>query len=522
ETINLNDGTINGAVRTAGRLGNALSFDGTDDNINVPDSQSLDITDVVTMEAWVKIDTYPTEWNLVLFKGNYNTNRNYGMWVRNTGDILVSYLSGDWYSFYPAGQGFTTGVWHHLVGIIDTTNNYRAIYIDGELKAEDDVTIIPSLTVNDNPLYMGSVSGNFPFDGIIDEVSVYNKRLAETEIRDRYRAWLKVAKASDTSGGGPGIQAGNWVVISFDGETDGANIDALNIDTALALDNGHSWKDGNNSIGSAAWSTSSYNNDTLTITLSTDGNIPDVSVFDSITLDGTIKDRLGHSIIDSIFITGSFDNNLPAGAAGYWRFDAGFGSTAYDDTSNLIVGDITGATWTEGKSGNGLSFDGIDDSVVVAHNDSLNITDELTIEIWIKPAVTYDSSQPTHAVLMDRQRSAGTDSYFLGINSDCKLHLGSYGGNIQSTKNIWEAGTWYHIVGTYRDTGGTYSGELYVNGVAETLTVDNYDNIGGGSQVIGIGGSNQFNGFNGVIDEVVIYNHALTNTEVQARYNLFP
>ncbi len=99
--------------------------------------------------------------------------------------------------------------------------------------------------------------------------------------------------------------------------------------------------------------------------------------------------------------------------------------------------------------------------------------------------------------------------------------MGSYGGNIQSTQVSWEAGTWYHVVGTYRDVGGTYSGELYINGGAETLTVDNYDNMAGGSQKVGIGGSGRFIKFNGIIDEVVIYNRTLTPSEVLYRYNSF-
>ncbi len=521
ETVNLNDGTIDGPVRTTGRIGNALNFDGTDDFVNVPDSPSLDITDVVTMEAWVKVDTYTGEWNLVLVKGNSSTTRNYGMWVRNTGDILINYYSGGWYSFYPAGQGFTTGVWHHVVGIIDTANDYRAIYIDGELKASDNTTIA-ALQVNGNPLYMGKVDTKFPLDGTIDEVVIYNRALTEPEIKARYGAWLKAAKARDTSGGGDGIQSGDQVIITFDNATNGAPVDASNIDTFLALDNGHTWQDGSNSIGSAVWSTGALVNDTLTITLSTVSGVPTVSVGDTISLDGTIKDTgLGRSILDSVFLTGSFDNGLPAGAVGFWRFNAGASSIAYDDTSNFNDGSITGAAWTGGKADNGLSFDGSGDSVVVADDVALDITEGLTIEMWIKPAVTYDSSLSTYVVLMDRQRSGGTDSYFLGINSDGKLHLGSYGGNIQSTPISWTAGTWYHVVGTYSDTGGSYSGELYVNGVAETLSVNNYDDMAGGSQVIGIGGSNQFNSFNGVIDEVVIYNRALNATEVLDRYNLY-
>jgi len=157
----------------------------------------------------------------------------------------------------------------------------------------------------------------------------------------------------------------------------------------------------------------------------------------------------------------------------------------------------------------------------VPNDANLDITEELTIELWFKPAVTYDATLTTNVVLLSRMWSTGTDSYALVINPDGRLHLGTYGGSIQSTQASWEAGTWYHVVGTYRDVGGTFSGELYVDGVAETLSVDHYDNMTGGTQKIGIGGSDRFIKFYGVIDEVVIYNRTLTPSEVLDRYNLF-
>jgi len=114
------------------------------------------------------------------------------------------------------------------------------------------------------------------------------------------------ATASDASGQGAGIQTGDKVTIRFDRATQGTTINAGNINTALALNNGYSWLDGLLGIGSANWSTTTYINDILTITLSTTGGSPSVAVGDTITLDGTIKDVGLAPIIDSETITGSF------------------------------------------------------------------------------------------------------------------------------------------------------------------------------------------------------------------------
>ncbi|MCB2181050.1 MAG: hypothetical protein KQH63_03365 [Desulfobulbaceae bacterium] len=202
----------------------------------------------------------------------------------------------------------------------------------------------------------------------------------------------------------------------------------------------------------------------------------------------------------------------------YWSLDETSGTTAADSIGSND-GTVINATWTSsGMFDNALSFDG-DDYMEVPDSESLDITEELTIELWFQPSVTYDATLANYVVLVDRQWSAVTDSYFLGINGDGKLHLGSYGGNIQSTQSSWDAGTGYHVVGTYRNVGGAYSGELYINGVAETLSASSLDAMAGGSQKIGIGGSDRFIKFNGTIDEVVIYNRTLTSSEVQDRYS---
>ena len=97
--------------------------------------------------------------------------------------------------------------------------------------------------------------------------------------------------ASDTSGSGQGIQAGDGVILSFDSGTSAFPITAANIDAVLALNNGHSWLDGAGAIGSAIWSTTSVANDTLTVTLSVTSGAPSLAIGDTVTIPpGTIRD----------------------------------------------------------------------------------------------------------------------------------------------------------------------------------------------------------------------------------------
>jgi hypothetical protein len=170
-----------------------------------------------------------------------------------------------------------------------------------------------------------------------------------------------------------GIQAGDYVVIKFDGATNGAFIDASNIDSILTLNNGHSWLDGSGNIGSAVWSTTTYTNDTLTITLSTTGGPPSVAVGNIVTPDGTITDSSGNPILNKAVVEGSFDF-VTDGVVAYWKFDEyegnsdpfyGDGFDFYDETVNANHGyfgtapessDRNDPEWADGRFGSALNF----------------------------------------------------------------------------------------------------------------------------------------------------------------------
>jgi hypothetical protein len=74
-----------------------------------------------------------------------------------------------------------------------------------------------------------------------------------------------------------------------------------------------------------------------------------------------------------------------SGPISYWRLDENSGATTRDSIGDND-GTITGATWTTGVNGSALHFDGVDDYVCVPHSDDFNITNNLTLEAWIKPA----------------------------------------------------------------------------------------------------------------------------------------
>ena len=90
--------------------------------------------------------------------------------------------------------------------------------------------------------------------------------------------------------------------------------------------------------------------------------------YDGIIKDGNLKSFITWSII-----------------MGMWHFSEGANSTAYDSSGLGNHGTIFGANWTIGVNTTALSFDGIDDYIRVYDSNSLDITQQLTVEAWIKP-----------------------------------------------------------------------------------------------------------------------------------------
>ena len=97
-----NNGTLSGATRsTAGRYGGALSFDGTNDSVSVPDAASLDLTNNLTLSTWVR-PTGATSWRTLVVKERPG-GLSYGLYA--SGDIV-----GLFFHNYPSCTGQTRNV----------------------------------------------------------------------------------------------------------------------------------------------------------------------------------------------------------------------------------------------------------------------------------------------------------------------------------------------------------------------------------------------------------------------------
>jgi hypothetical protein len=158
-----------------GKVGKALSFDGVDDYVNIPDNQSLDITDEITIGMWVmtnsQADPLSKHWNImrvILFEGN-NTKV-----VYQIGGANITTSSFD--------NVIQTGSWHHIVWTYN--GSLTQVYVDGDPNGFSKEASGDLLT-SSNPLYIGRYSDRY-FNGLIDELMIYDRALSAEEIKNLY------------------------------------------------------------------------------------------------------------------------------------------------------------------------------------------------------------------------------------------------------------------------------------------------------------------------------------------------
>jgi hypothetical protein len=208
----------------------------------------------------------------------------------------------------------------------------------------------------------------------------------------------------------------------------------------------------------------------------------------------------------------------PRRLVAYWRFDEGNGATTADATGNGHSGTLAGPAWTAGRYGGALSFDGVDDYVEIAHNPNVNPTGAISLSAWI--FIRQYTSNPS--IVSKGNLGNFAESYALYIQPDGKLGFllnrsGKSGGRTDLTGTEIQLNTWTHIAATYN--GATMT--LYKDG-KQVGSVGHSGGIFVTPNAVMIGKSDRAGTsiptsyFNGQIDDVRLYNYALSAAEVAA------
>lgn len=211
-----------------------------------------------------------------------------------------------------------------------------------------------------------------------------------------------------------------------------------------------------------------------------------------------------------------------SGLSAYWNLDEGTGTSAADSSGNGNNGTlISSPSWTAGKIGNALTFNG-SNYVNAGNGTSVNITGPLTVAAWIK---TTQSSGEIATKYKYRLLGSSYYGYTLNLGSSKGLFTAYCGTDCSSpsasSANNVDDGAWHYVVGVFDGSRVV----TYADGVpgtsqlwSDSLAVgDNNFFIGARRASAGIGLPDIF--FNGTIDDVRLYNRALSATEIQAYYN---
>jgi Concanavalin A-like lectin/glucanases superfamily/Bacterial Ig-like domain len=229
--------------------------------------------------------------------------------------------------------------------------------------------------------------------------------------------------------------------------------------------------------------------------------------------DPRVKDLQGTALASDYTWTFSTATSTPppsGGLVGAWGFNEGSGTAAADASGNGNNGSITGATWTtSGRYGAALTFNGTSNTVAVNDSATLDLTNGMTLEAWVYPTTTSG----WRTVLMKESTGGLAWTLYGNDNASHPSLTVNTGGADQALAGVQPlpANTWTFLTGTY--DGATM--RLYVNGtqVSSRAMTGNLSVTAGALRIGGNAVWGEY--FAGRIDDVRIYNRALTAAEIQ-------
>ncbi|OIN99773.1 hypothetical protein AUJ67_06985 [Candidatus Desantisbacteria bacterium CG1_02_49_89] len=195
---------------------------------------------------------------------------------------------------------------------------------------------------------------------------------------------------------------------------------------------------------------------------------------------------------------------------GIWAFEETAGIVARDFSNYGNTGTMTGSIrWGPGRFGHAMNSDGTNDYIIVPHSSSLNLTQQMSVEMWIYPR---NASKMYNRLINKAWDLEG--SFIMMVYSN-QAHFGLMLDGVQRNAigGVINNNGWTHLVGTYDGLNI----RLYANG--SQVASGAYSKAFGNTYVIGISGGGTGDCFDGLLDEIRIYERALQLDEIRARYD---
>jgi hypothetical protein len=211
-----NDGTINGApLVIEGPFDNALQLDGISDYVDCGNAESLNITDKLTISAWVKtVDAGDPAGGEMGGQNHYVSKHNSYQFKHRTNLLIFAIWDGSPYATRISIDNSFNGEWHHVVGTYD--GSLLKTYVDGNL--EGDAPHVGDIDLNGLNVNIGKNpnQNDQNFEGAIDEVMIFNRDLTASHVQDLFLGntslFLKAEKPQPENGA---IVEDTWVNLSW-------------------------------------------------------------------------------------------------------------------------------------------------------------------------------------------------------------------------------------------------------------------------------------------------------------------
>ncbi len=594
DSVGGHDGTlVNGPVWGSGQHGGALDFDGSNDYVDVPNSDNLNLTSKFTVAAWIRNEA-PSLSGSYRVISNEQNGSNGNFWVSIQAGKLWVGVGGQ---FFSPPNIFNADAWYHIAVSFDDDANRLLIHVDGEQVLDQSTTA--TLTPSGTPLYIATNwEGSKFWIGQIDDVRIYDQVLesadiAELAIRPAGGNRLLFVVASPSSltnaetsyrvlfeGRGYTVQVidddanqGEFDTVTADNDVAfvSSDVDSRRLGSKLSTTPigvvnakaemtetfgigqiGGSSKSNSIIIGYPHYITSPFSNgalptslgfeelahlsstvapDLLPLARSSSGISLAALELGATTSAGRTSAgrRVQYPWAGSGFDPNSLNSNgrtllhraveWAAGAGGgsdgllaHWKLDDGSGSIAQDSIGGHDGTLVDEPSWAAGQIDGGLMFSGSNDYVDVPHSGDLALNAQMTFTAWVN-ASSFGSSYQT---VLSRDVGDSGSNYWFGTWQG-ELVFGFWSGGffreVATSSLSLDEDTWYHLAASF--DGTTDDTSLYVNGVLVhegKLTFDPATP----TAPVWIGGSIDGEYWDGLLDDVRIYDQALSATTIAA------
>jgi hypothetical protein len=502
-----NDGTIYGATWTSGQIEGALSFDGSNDYVNVGDLDVIVGSNPFTIAGWVNPNLISGSNREILNKASGTNTYQDQILVRLTSGGKLEGMFSDGSVSGNTITGASTillSTWSFLVFSWDGTTNPAGmkLYVNGTLDATRQSTCSSIQNLN-YPAFIGAHSNagsplNY-FNGKIDDVRIYDRALSAQEIFELCQTGHK-GRAFNPNPSDGAVRVDPNVVLGWS-----PGYQAVSHDVYF----GTNYSDVNDGVGDTYkgnYDANSYDPNGLALGTTYYWRIDEVGP--------------GGTTAGPVW---SFTTTADLNLVSWWKFDETSGTTAYD-SAGTNNGTVYGAAWTTGKIGGALSFDGINDYVNLGDLDVIVGSNPFTIAGWVNPNLISGSNREILA------KASGTNSnqnqVSIRLTSAGKFQggfsNGSVTGNTITGASTIPLSTWSFLVFSWDGTTNPAGMKLYVNGALDATRQSTCSSIQNLNYPAFIGAysnaGSPLNYFSGLIDDVRIYNRVLSASEILQLY----